>query len=200
MKGQLTMKDPLSDWNWFIEALSSAVGRPGPPSPSWPMVPTISAAFRPASESRPMEISSEGASGLSTIEPPAEATRAFTHTVIDSADVPCTPRYLSCSRAASMICSQVTGSSMFRPAASATDSRYQSSCVLAQNGTETSSSFHMAPSRGPARTSWVVASSTSPGTGDRKPGSASSGMKGGSRLMMSIERSPAARRRASCSR
>ena len=40
----------------------------------------------------------------------------------------------------------------------------------------------------------------SAGTGARKPGTANSGMNGGSRLMMSIEESCAARRRASCSR
>ncbi len=43
-------------------------------------------------------------------------------------------------------------------------------------------------------------SCSSSGTGARNPGSASSGMNGGSRLMMSSERSLAARRRASCSR
>ena len=96
--------------------------------------------------------------------------------------------------------SHVTGSSMFSPAASATDSRYQSNWVLAQNGTEYISPSHMAPSRGPFSVSCVVASATSSGTSARKPASASSGMNGGSMLMRSMDSSPAARRRAICSR
>ena len=51
MNGQLTMNEPLSPWNWIMEAFSSWVARPGPPRPSLPMVPMISAAFLPASES-----------------------------------------------------------------------------------------------------------------------------------------------------
>ena len=47
--------------------------------------------------------------------------------------------------AALMSWSQVTGCVMSSPAASATDLRYQSSCVLAQNGTATSSSFQVGP-------------------------------------------------------
>ena len=96
--------------------------------------------------------------------------------------------------------SHVTGLDMSRPAALAADSRYHSSCVLAQNGMATSSSFHVAPCSGPSSVSVVVAFATSSGGFARKPGSASSGTKGGSRLMMSMDVSPAARRRASCSR
>ncbi len=72
--------------------------------------------------------------------------------------------------------------------------------MFAQNGTVTSSSFHVAPAIAPATTSSVTRSWTSSGMGARNPGSASSGMNGGSRLMRSIEASFAASRRASCSR
>ena len=99
-----------------------------------------------------------------------------------------------------MICSHVTGFDMSSPAASATDLRYQSSCVLAQNGTATSSSFQVDPAMALSTTPSVTACSTSSGTSARKSASANSGMNGGSRLMRSIEESFAARRRTSCSR
>jgi hypothetical protein len=71
---------------------------------------------------------------------------------------------------------------------------------LAQNGTATSRSFQVEPSTALWTTSSVTGPSTSSGTSARKSASANSGMNGGSRLMMSIESSFAARRRASCSR
>ena len=133
--GQLTMNEPLSPWKMDSEAFSSSVGRPGPPRPSLPMVPMIVAAASPAGVSRPSLTSSAGASGFSMIWPPADATSALIHTVSDSALVPWTARYLSWSLAAFMIWSHVTGVvAGSRPAASATDLRYQSSCVFAQNG------------------------------------------------------------------
>lgn len=199
-KGQLTMNEPFSPWNWSMASFSRWVGRPGPPRPSSPMRPMISAAFFPASESRVVCTCSAGASGLARIRSPPPTTREFSHTVIDSARAPCTPRCLSCSAAASMSWSHVTGFDMSSPAFSATDLRYQSSCVLAQNGTATSSSFHVAPASAPSRVFCFAWSCSCCGTGARKPGSASSGTNGGSRLMMSIEVSPAASRRVSCSR
>src|SRR5699024_3770963 len=101
---------------------------------------------------------------------------ALTHTVIDSAQIPWMPRWLSVVSAASSSWSQVTGSDMSSPASSATDSRYHSSCVLAQKGTATSSSSQVAPCTAPSTTSWVELVTRSSGTGARKPGSASSGM------------------------
>ena len=56
----------------------------------------------------------------------------------------CTPMCLSWSSAALMIWSHVTGLVGSTPAAFATDLRYQSSCVFAQNGAATSWSFHHA--------------------------------------------------------
>ena len=197
-KGQLTMKDPCSPSNRLRLAFSFAVGSPAPPSRFSPIRWSTSAAARPASESMPSSMSFGGASGVSRISPPAEAIRAFTQTVRDSASAPWTPSCRSFSSATSMIWSHVTGSLMSRPASSTTDSRYQSSWVFAQNGTVTSSSFQLAESTAPCTMPSVSCSSS--GTGARKPGSASSGMKGGSRLMMSRERSLAASRRASCSR
>src|SRR5690606_20249902 len=141
--------------------------------------------------SSPSSTSSADASGLTTTSPPADVTSALIQTVSDSALVPWTPRYFSCSAAASMSWSQVTGSSGSSPAASATDVRYQRSWVLAQNGTVTSSSFHVAPSSAPSTTSSLTWSATSAGIGARKPGSASSGTNGGSRLIRSIDRSRA---------
>ena len=81
--------------------------------------------------------------------PPADSMRALSHTVSDSARMPCAPMSFSWSWAALMIWSQVTGCVMSSPAASATDLRYQSSCVLAQNGTATSLSFQVEPSIAP---------------------------------------------------
>src|SRR3954465_3851093 len=132
--------------------------------------------------------------------PPADSMRALSHTVSDSERIPCAPISLSCDWAALMTWSHVTGWVMSRPAAWATDLRYQSSWVLAQNGTATSLPFQVEPSMAdcttPSDTRWA----TSSGTGARNPACANSGMYGGSRLMMSIESSLAASRRTSCSR
>src|SRR3954449_2112803 len=89
---------------------------------------------------------------------------------------------------------------MSSPAASATDFRYQSSCVFAQNGIATSLSSQVADATEPGTTPSVTREARSAGTGARKPAWASSGAKTTSRLMMSIDSSPAARRRTSCSR
>ena len=89
---------------------------------------------------------------------------------------------------------------MSSPAASATDLRNHSSWVLAQNGTATSLPFQVADSSEPWTTPSLTSEATSSGTGARKPAWASSGAKGTSRLMRSIDWSPAARRRTSCSR
>ncbi len=124
------------------------------------------------------------------MEPPADSMSALNQTVSDSARLPWALRILPWSRAASISCSQVTGCSMSSPAASATDFRYQSSCVLAQNGTATSSSFQV------DRLDRALddASLTSLGdvVGHRAPGSRPArtpGRTATSRLMMSIERS-----------
>ncbi len=100
-----------------------------------------------------------------------------------------------------MTWSQVIGSlAGSSPACSTTDLRYQSSCVLAQNGAATSSSFHSAVCEGPSSTSLVSSAASSSANGRRNPASANSGTNTGSRLMMSIELSLAASRRTSCSR
>jgi hypothetical protein len=84
---------------------------------------------------------------------------------------------VSCSSATWTSCSQVTGSfSGSRPDAWATDFLYQSSWVLAQNGTATSSSFQVDPSTELWTASAVTRSATSSGTGARNPASANSGM------------------------
>src|SRR3954453_16026982 len=89
---------------------------------------------------------------------------------------------------------------MSRPAAWTTDFRYHSSWVLAQNGIATSLPFQVEPWIALSTTPWLTRWATSAGTGARKPACANSGIYGGSRLMMSIDESPAARRRTSCSR
>ena len=100
-----------------------------------------------------------------------------------------------------MIWSHVTGSlAGSRPACSATDLRYQSNCVLAQNGAATSSSFQVDVVTAPSSTSSVSAAASSSVNGRRKSASANSGTNTGSRLMRSIELSLAASRRTSCSR
>ena len=65
---------------------------------------------------------------------------------------------------------------MSSPAASATDFRYQSSWVLAQNGIATSSPSQVAPSIAHWTTPSVTRAATSGGTGARKPALANSGM------------------------
>src|SRR5687767_5865998 len=120
-------------------------------------------------------------------DPPADSTRALTHTVSDSDRMPWALTVLSWDLAASTICSQVTGWVMSRPAASATDLRYQSSWVFAQKGIATSSPSHVEPSMALCTTSAVTRCPRSSGTGARNPAWANSGMYGGSRLMMSID-------------
>src|SRR3954469_5256280 len=132
--------------------------------------------------------------------PPADSMRALSHTVRDSERIPCAPISLSCDLAAATTWSQVTGWVMSRPAAWATDLRYQSSWVLAQNGTATSLPFQVEPSMADCTTPCDTRWATSSGTGARKPACANSGMYGGSRLMMSIVSSLAASLRTSCSR
>src|SRR3954453_23612119 len=100
-----------------------------------------------------------------------------------------------------MIWSHVTGcrdGSM--PAFWATDLRYQSSCVLAQNGAATSWLFHVDDAIGPGSTPAVRSVASAPSKGRRKPAAANSGTNTGSRLIRSIEASLAASRRTSCSR
>ena len=103
--------------------------------------------------------------------------------------------------AALIIWSQVKpGAVGSTPAASATDLRYQSSWVLAQNGAATSWSFQYAVSSGASRTPSVRVAASSASNGRRKPALANSATNGGSRLITSIELSCAASRRTSCSR
>src|SRR5689334_9010318 len=132
--------------------------------------------------------------------PPADSMSALSHTVSDSERMPWAPMSLSCDWAALMSWSHVTGFVMSSPAALATDLRYQSSWVLAQNGMATSLSFQVEPSMADWTTPSDTRLATSSGTGARKAACANSGMYGGSRLMMSIDESAAARRRTSCSR
>src|SRR4051794_11709175 len=132
--------------------------------------------------------------------PPADSMRALSHTVSDSERIPCAPISLSCDLAAWMTWSHVTGWLMSRSAALATDLRYQSSWVFAQNGTATSLPFQVEPSMADCTTPWDTRWATSSGTGARNPACANSGMYGGSRLMMSIESSLGGRPPAGCSR
>ena len=89
---------------------------------------------------------------------------------------------------------------MSSPAALATDLRYQSSWVLAQNGTATSLPFHVAPSTAALTVSAVKPATMACGTGARNSASANSATNTGSRLIRSMPESPAASRRSSCSR
>ncbi len=114
--------------------------------------------------------------------------------------MPCTASCVSACCAASTSWSHVTGWLGSSPTCSTTDFLYQSSCVLAQNGTATSSSFHVLCSTALATTPSLNCSARSSGTGARKPASAISGMYGGSRLISAMDSSWAASRRISCSR
>jgi hypothetical protein len=86
------------------------------------------------------------------------------------------------------------------PAARATDLRYQSNWVLAQNGAATSWSFQDAVLSGPCSTSAVRLAASAASKGRKKPALANSATNGGSRLITSMELSCAASRRTSCSR
>src|SRR3954469_19664118 len=78
------------------------------------------------------------------------------------------------------------------PAAWATDLRYQSSWVLAQNGAATSLSFQYAVLSGPCSTSPVNVGTSAASNGCRKSALANSATNGGSRLITSMELSLAA--------
>jgi hypothetical protein len=82
--------------------------------------------------------------------PPAPWTRALMRTTYPSYLLPWMLTLVSVSSAASITWSQVTGCDMSSPAFSATDLRYQSSCVLAHCGATTSWSFQVAPSMAPS--------------------------------------------------
>ena len=82
----------------------------------------------------------------------------------------------------------------------ATDLRYHSTWELAQKGAATSLPAQRADSIGPASTPSVKAAASLSVKGRRKPASANSATKGGSRLMRAMEESLAASRRTSCSR
>src|SRR5918998_2594403 len=163
-------------------ASSPDVVKAGPTTPELPTAFMTSAARSPGASARPSWMSA-GSSAFSVItDPPADSIRALSQTVSASARMPWAASWVSWDCAASISWSQVTGCSMSRPAASATDFLYQSSWVLAQNGTATSSSFQVEPSIALWTTSSVTRSATSSGTGARKPAWANSGMYGGARL------------------
>src|SRR3954471_18280050 len=96
-----------------------------------------------------------------------------------------------------MIWSQVTGWVMSRPAFRAKDLRYQSTCVLDQNGAATILPSHVAAAVAPLKDwafslSWRLC-----GMSARKPAFENSAVKGGAMLMMSMPESCAASRGAS---
>src|SRR3954453_11035214 len=99
-----------------------------------------------------------------------------------------------------MIWSHVTGLVMSRPADLASDLRYQSSWVLAQNGAATSLPFQGEACTEGFTMSWVNVPLELSGTSARKPASANSATNTGSRLMIEIDESLAARRVTSCCR
>ena len=96
-----------------------------------------------------------------------------------------------------MIWSQVTGWLMSMPAFWTNDFRYQSTCVLDQNGATTSWPFHVAAAVAPLKDCCLSVSWRLWGSGARKPAFENSAVKGGSMLMMSMPESSAASRRAS---
>ena len=146
-------------------------------------------------------VASLPASTSPRICPPAEATSALIQTMYPSYRLACTPMTLCWPSAALIISSQVkSGEAGSTPAARATDLRYQSSCVFAQNGAATSWLFQEVVSSGASRTPSVNVGTSALANGRRKPALANSAMNGGSRLITSIELSWAARRRTSCSR
>src|SRR3954447_6844545 len=184
------------------EALVSSldVEKAGPTAPDVATSCMTSPARLPAAVSKPSLILSGSVEFFAMMWPPADSISALNHTVSDSARRPWALTSLCWSCAALTSWSQVTGFVMSSPAASATDFRYQSSWVLAQNGTATSLPFHLADARDPGTTPSLTWDATSLGTGARKPAWASSGANTTSRLIRSIESSAAARRRTSCSR
>jgi hypothetical protein len=135
-----------------------------------------SAARTPAGELRPNWTLSGSVEFFEMIEPPADSMRALNQTVRDSERLPCALRILLCSLAAVTSWSQVTGCDMSRPAACATDLRYHSSWVLAQNGIVTSLPSQVAPWMALFTTPSLTRPATSSGTGARKPAWANSGM------------------------
>ena len=101
---------------------------------------------------------------------------ALAHTMSDSARPPWAATCVPFADAASMIWSHVTGFERSRPMSATSDLRYQSSWVLAQNGTVTRLPCHDAPSTADGTTPSVTRAATPGGTGARKPASANSGM------------------------
>src|SRR3712207_3889706 len=194
------MKPASGPSNSVALVSSLDVEKAGPTTPEFATVFITSAARAASGVVSPSWMSSGFVEFSSMMEPPADSTSALSHTVRDSARRPWALRSFCCSWAAVTSWSQVTGWVMSSPAASATDLRYQSSWVLAQNGMATSSPSHVAESIELCTTPSVTRSARSPGTGARKPACANSGMYGGSRLIRSIEVSLAASRRTSCSR
>src|SRR3712207_4634515 len=158
-------------------ASSPDVVKAGPTTPEVPTAFITSAARVPGSSARPSWMSA-GSSAFSVItDPPADSMRALSQTVRASARMPWAASWVSWDCAASISWSQVTGWVMSRPAASATDFWYQSSWVLAQNGTVTSSPSQLAAWTALCTTPSVTRPATSSGTGARKPASANSGMR-----------------------
>ena len=197
------MNEPLSPWKTRERgALVRRSGRPGPPRPSLPIVPMIVAAAFPASVSSPSLSSSAGASGFSRIWPPADATSALIQTVSDSAFVPCTPRYLSC--VLGRVHDLLPGHGRLRRVEARLLGDRLAVPEQLRVGPERDRDELVLPRRPVERTlrrrSWSPCRRRPAGPVRGSPGSASSGMNGGSRLMMSIDESLAARRRASCSR
>src|SRR3954454_10471640 len=194
------MKPASGPSNWVALVSSLEVEKAGPTTPDVATPCMTSPARLPAGVSNPSWILSGSVLFLVMMCPPADSISALNQTVSDSARRPCALTSFFWSCAALTIWSQVTGWVMSSPAAAATDLRYQSSCVLAQNGTATSLSFQVADSSAPGTTPSLTWDATSSGIGARKPAWASSGANTTSRLIRSIDSSPAARRRTSCSR
>ena len=100
--------------------------------------------------------------------------------------------------AALTIWSQVTGLLISSPACCASDLRNQSSWVFAQKGAATSLPFQVEAWMAGATMFVVNVALSASGTVSRKPASANSAMKTGSRLIKSIEESLAESRVTSC--
>ena len=136
------------------------------------------------------------------IVPPADATSALIQTVSDSALVPWTPRYLSWSFGRGH---DLVPRHRRRRRVEARRLRHGLAVPEQLRVRPERDGDQLVVPRAPRpgrrrRRSASPAARRRPGTGARNPGSAISGMNGGSRLMMSIDESLAASRRASCSR
>src|SRR4028119_1689673 len=159
------MKPASSVSNSATLTSSPDVVKPGPTVPEFATAAITSAARSASGEDRPNWMSS-GLSPLSSMKlPPADSSSALNHTMRDSDRRPWALTSTSCDAAASTIWSQVTGWLMSRPAASATDWRYQRSWVFAQKGIATSSPSQVDACRAPPTPPSLTRSPSPPAPG-----------------------------------